>query len=229
MTLRVLTEWETLTRIQLGRLSMARLGDGEAKLAREVSCKTQPHHGGIGKRIRRVMQATDPKVLVCIPRIWPKEPPLATPGFWPQHRAAFEKFCDPGKTYGSAFVSRRDAWEIPDEDRYWAEWKGIWAGRPALLVTGSKKGLGTRKLLRSAKSVDVLETPRPDAWSAYPSIMADCLAWAGVKRDPIVIAACGATATILAAELGAQGIQTLDVGHMAQAFARVSPKEFAEP
>lgn len=225
MTPRVLTEWETLGAVRDFRLSMARLGDGEAKLAREQDAKTQPHHGGIGKRIRRLLANPPEHVLVCIPRIWPDEPPLATPGFWPQHRATFERFCNPAAEYGSAFVSRRDAWPIPDEDRYWREWQGIWAGRPALLVTGSGKGLATRKLLATAASVDVIETPRPDAWSAYEAILADCRAWAAVKRDPIVIAACGATATVLAADVG---VQTLDVGHMAQAYARVSPKELVE-
>lgn len=225
MTPTVLTEWQTLERVRDGRLSMSRTGDGEAKLAREVDAKTQPHHSGIGKRIRRLLANPPPGVLVCIPRIWPEEPPLATAGFWPQHRGAFEKFCNPGVIYGSAFVSRRDAWSIPDEDRYWREWRAIWAGRPALLVTGSGKGLATRKLLATAASVDVLDVPRPDAWSAYEGILADCRAWAAAKRAPIILAACGATATVLAAEAG---VQTLDVGHMAQAYARVSPKELAE-
>lgn len=226
MTPTVLTEWETLRYVATGT-SMARLGDGEAKLAREVDAKTQPHHSGIGKRIRRLLANPPPGVLVCIPRIWP-EPPMATPGFWPQHRGTFERFCKPGVIYGSAFVSRRDAWPIPDEDRYWREWQGIWAGRPALLVTGSGKGLATRKLLATAASVDVLDVPRPDAWSAYEGILADCRAWAAAKSDPIILAACGATATILAADLGAEGTQTLDVGHMSQSHARMSPKQMAE-
>lgn len=229
MTPRVLKEWKTLRAIQAGGLSMARLGDGEIKLARGVSCKTQPCHSGIDKRMRRLLATPRAGVLVCIPRIWPDEPPLATKGFWSQHRAAFEQFCDPVTAYGSSFVSRRDAWPIPDEAAYWREWQSIWAGRPVLLVTGSNKGLSSRKgLLSTARSVDVLETPRPDAWAAYEGILADCRAWASAKRDPCVVAACGAAATVLCHDLGGEGIQALDVGHMSQSHARMSPKDMPE-
>jgi hypothetical protein len=226
--LHVLSEWGTLLRVRDGRLSMARTGDGEAKLARGVSCKTQPCHGGIDKRMRRLLRNPHPAVLVCIPRIWP-EPPLATPGFWPQHAGTFVSACDPAATYGSSFVSRRDAWPIPDEDAYWRGWQDIWAGRPVLLVTGSKKGRSSRKgLLSTARSVDVLDAPQPDAWSDYQGLLADSRAWARAKHDPCVVAACGPAATVLCHELGSEGIQALDMGHAAQAFARVSPKELAE-
>ena len=225
----VLSEWDTVAMVLAHGLSMARAGDGEIKLARGESCKTQPHDPELTKRMRRVLRHDDERVLVCIPRIWPDEPPLATPGFWPQHRAAFERFCDPAKSYGSAFVSRRDAWPIPNEPLYWQTWQEIWRDRPVLLITGSGKGGRTRGLLGAAASVDMLDCPRQGAWSAHEGLRADALAWVGAKQRPIVALACGATATVLAHELGVRGVQALDLGHMQQAFARVNPKELSEP
>jgi hypothetical protein len=167
-------------------------------------------------------------VLVCLPRIFEDEPPLASKGFWSQHIRPFVRFCERGTVYGSAFVSRRDAWPIPREDDYWATWRKVWSGRPVLLVAGSNKGRRSVKLLGTAASLDTLDVPRQDAWAAYEGIVADCRAWAAAKTDPLVAAACGATATILAHELGRDGIQTLDIGHMTQSYARVSPKGMGE-
>lgn len=226
MTIRVLDEWETIRRVADGRLSIARLGDGEIKLAAERSCKTQVGSPDIAKRMRRVLLSDDPRVLVAIPRIFDQEPSLAKPGFWPQHVPAFRKLCRPGAAYGSSFVSRRDAWPIPLEAEFWRLWQEIWAARPVLLVTGSNKGRRAEgKLLGNAASVDRLDCPKQDAWAAQEALMADCMAWAAAKVDPLVALACGPTATVLAHALGKAGVQAIDIGHAPQAFARLAPSE----
>jgi hypothetical protein len=226
----VMDEWSTLFAVANGRLSLSRWGDGEAKVATNRSCITQPADPSLAKQLRRMLLDPHPKVVVAIPRIWPDEPPLATPRFWPQHQWVFEKYCKLGHTFGSAFVSRRDAYPIPDEPAYWRLFQSIWAGRPVLMVTGSKKGSRTvTGLLSTAGSVDVLDAPRQGAWSAYEGIMADAVAWANAKVDPIVVMACGTTATIGAYDLQVKhGIQAIDVGHAAQAHARMDPKEEEE-
>jgi hypothetical protein len=220
-------EWSTLLDVANGRLSLSRWGDGEAKVATNRNCITQPTDPALAKQLRRMLANPDPRVVVAIPRIWPEEPPLATPAFWRQHRHVFERYCKPGHIWGSSFVSRRDAWPIPDEPAYWRLFQSIWAGRPALLVTGSGKGSRTADgLLGTAGSVDVLDVPRQGAWSAYEGIMRDCVAWANAKVDPIVVLACGTTATIGAYDLQTKhGIQAIDVGHAAQAHARMDPRE----
>jgi hypothetical protein len=225
----VMDEWSTLFAVANGRLSLSRWGDGEAKVATNRSCITQPADPSLAKQLRRMLLDPHPKVVVAIPRIWP-EPPLATPRFWPQHQWVFEKYCKPNHVFGSSFISRRDAHPIPDEPAYWRLFQSIWAERPALLVTGSRKGSRTANgLLSTAGSVDVLDAPRQGAWSAYGGIMADAVAWANAKVDPIVVLACGTTATIAAYDLQTQhGIQAIDVGHAAQAHARMDPKEEEE-
>jgi hypothetical protein len=224
---RVLDEWSTLLDVANRRLSLARMGDGEAKCATERSAKTQPGDPSLAKQLRRMLLEPDPRVVVAIPRIWP-EPPLATPGFWPQHRWVFEKYCKPEHVFGSAFVSRRDAWPIPDEPAYWHLFQSIWEHRPVMLVTGTKKGRRAQAggLLDTAASVDVLDCPRQDAWSAYDALMADMVAWAHAKTHPVVVLACGAAATVAAYTLQTKhGIQAIDIGHAAQSMARMQPRE----
>lgn len=229
MTIRVLTEWETIRAVAESRLSLARMGDGEGKLATGRAAKTQPADPSLAKRLRRMLLNPNPRVMVAIPRIWP-EPPLATPGFWPQHRWIFEKYCKPGHAFGSAFISRRDSWPIRDESAYWALFQSAWANRPVLLLRGTNKGnrAMTGGLLSTAASVDVLDSPNYDAWSVYDGLFSDCCAWASAKVDPVVVAACGATATVLAHELGTAGVQALDIGHAPQAFARIAPSDDVE-
>lgn len=222
----VLNEWDTLDAVIRDRRSLARLGDGECKIASGRDCKTQVGSPDIAKRMRRVLLSDDRRVLVAIPRIFDREPPLAQPGFWPQHAQAFHRMCRPGATYGSSFVSRRDAWPIENEKLFWQWWQRIWNRRPVLLVTGSNKGRRAEgKLLGNAASVDRLDCPKQDAWAVQEALLADCMAWAAAKADPVVTLACGPTATILAHALGVRGVQAIDIGHAPQAYARLAPSE----
>lgn len=228
--MKIRDEWATVRAVLDGRKSLARYGDTELKLTQGRHGVTQMASADIGKRLRRILKIPNPNVLVGVPRIVPDIPPLASKGFWEQYIPLMRGICDRvNTTWFSAFVSRRDAWPIPREAEYWTTWRQVWADRPVLLLSGSKKGFSTRRLLNTAASVDVIETPRRDAWSAYTGMLADCRAWAAAKRDPLVVAACGAAATVLCHELGCEGIQALDMGHAAQAYSRVSPKELDEP
>lgn len=222
----VLDEWETLRRVRDSHLSLSRYGDGEAKLARDVGAKTQQADPDLAAALRGILTNPHPRVMVCIPRIFDADPSL-NPGYWRQYTRNFIKRCKPDHQWGSSFVSRRDAWPIEDEDAYWHEWRSIWAHRRVLLVTGSGKGMRSKDLLSTAASIEVLDVPRQSAWSAYQGALDDCRAWAACKADPCVVAACGAMATVLCHGLGSEGVQALDVGHMAQSWARVSPKELA--
>jgi hypothetical protein len=158
---------------------------------------------------------------------------LATKGFWGQHRADFEALCKGSKQYHSAFISRRDAWPIPAEDEYWRTLRRAWEGRPVLLIVGSKKGSRTAALLDNARSLSWEFSRKQNAWRDHERLLSCARQWAGLWRkwgagEAVVILALGATATVLAHDLCLAGVQALDLGHAAQAFARVSPKELEE-
>ena len=44
-----------------------------------------------------------------------------------------------------------------------------------------------------------------------------------------MLAALGASATVLAYDLGVAGVQALDIGHMPQSWMEIDPKQLAEP
>jgi hypothetical protein len=86
-------------------------------------------------------------------------------------------------------------------------------------------------LLDNAAKVEVWDLEQKiGCWSRYQRILLECEKWAR-KQDgePLVYAALGATATVLAYDLGMRGIQCMDAGHLAQSYSRRSPKEFDEP
>lgn len=224
----VLSEMETMQRVADTGCNMARLGKCELKLAQGRNGIAQRADDTLRKRLRKLLLSDQRHTLVCLPRIFETMPPhkahhyaqFTTPGVVRDLFAA-------GKTYGSTFVSRRDGWmdDMPDEAAYWRTVRGIWAGRPVLLVAGSSKAhRAADGLLDNAGSLDVLDAPARDAWAAYEGIRADCEAWAQIRARPLVVAALGAAATVLCHDLGKRGVQAIDVGHMAQSYARQDPK-----
>ena len=68
-----------------------------------------------------------------------------------------------------------------------------------------------------------------NAWTRYPWILNYCRVWGEGRENALVLAALGATATVLAYDLGVIGVQTLDIGHMPQSWMEIDPKQLAEP
>ena len=219
----VLSEMETVQWLVAGRLNMSRLGFCECKLIFGRSGLAQAPDAMLAHRLRRLLRSEDKRTLVCLPRVFETMPAGKAKWYdWITKPTLIDDLELAARTRGSTFVSRRDGWLDPvDEDAYWSLVRAQWQARPVLLISGSGKGLKARDgFLDNAESVDVLQAPARDAWADYDAILADCLAWAGVKRDPFVYAALGATATILCAELAEHGVQAQDWGHAAQSWAR---------
>ncbi len=228
---------ETVERIVAGRLSVSRFGDGEYKVVEGFGTRSQPGYPELTRRHREILKSSDPRLLVCILDLWSGMP---VGDVWASRERTTKRFgndewvgryLQPGKEYGCAAITRLCHWALGDHAAYWAKVRQIWQDRDVLLVTGSKKGRSTTALLDNAASVTVWDLQqKTDCWSRYDLIVHDCVRWAGKCRgDPLVLAALGATATVLAADLAAAGIQCVDVGHMAQSYRRQSPKESPEP
>ena len=239
MTPTVLSDYETLDRIISGRLSVSRFGDGECKVVDGGGTRTQDGDVVLTERMRAILKSDDPRVLVCILDLWSNKPIGSE---WASRQKTTDRFGRqkwvdtyllPGKEYGCASITRLCNWALGDHDAWWVKVRQVWADRPVLLVCGSKKGRSTYKLLDSAASVQVWDLQQKlNCWARYPRILEECRNWALSRapgRDPIVLAALGATATVLAYDLGVEGIQCFDVGHMAQSFHRISPKGLPEP
>lgn len=236
---KVLSCHATIDAIVAGRLSVSRLGDGEYKIVEGRGTRSQPGSPDITRRMREVLQSDDPRLMVCLLDVW-RDHPVAD--VWSSREKVTERFGNEewarqylpnGRTWGCAAISRLCTWALGEHEPYWAKWRSIWQGRPVLLCCGSKKGRqSAHGVLSNAARVDVWDLERKvDCWAIYPKILRESMRWAdkNAADDPLVVAALGASATVLAADLCAQGVQCLDIGHLQQAYSRISPKEIDEP
>ena len=206
----VLHETETLRCIQAKRLSLARFGDGEIALATvRHSSRSQVYDPELGRRLCEVARSELPGLLVAIPPIFEAIPPGKVNWLrWrkPERMVLWQK----GRCYGSAFVGRPDFYGGPYSAEYWALFRSLWDGRPAIIVRGNDK---VPPFFANAEISGLVVVPNWNAWADYERILAECLE----KAQPwgkagIVLAMAGATATVLAHDLQAAGVQCLDVG-----------------
>jgi hypothetical protein len=133
--------------------------------------------------------------------------------------------------YGCASVTRLCNWSLGDREEWKRLVEQLWAGRDVLLVTGSSKGLEAEEMVegkaRSSSTLFIKQTV--GAWERYPFILDLCLRWGREFPNGVVLAALGATATVLANDLGRQGVQCIDIGHMPQSLKGIDPKTIDEP
>lgn len=212
----ILNEHETLLLLQAGN-SIARYGDGELKLCRGASIKSQPHSGRLQTRLLEILAiGSTPRCVVGIPNIWP---PGTSPKerFWSSFRDKRYLVMYRGGglgsvRYGSSFISRPDSAPAIDNERYWTDFRALWAGRDVILIRGSDKSL-TQERVKGARSVREIRAPIWDAFREYDGLLARVKKIAEDYPKPLVLACLGPTATVLAWDLAQWGIQCLDLGH----------------
>jgi len=203
----VRSEEETLELVLAGQ-SLARYGDGEIKLCRGGSIRSQVFEETLGRRLREILLSSG-DCLVGIPNLnRPTKP------FWDGFRG-FDttKLFDMKRLYASAFVSRPDSAPWIHTPAYWQRIESLWKSRHVTLVRGSGKSL-TAALLASAASVHEIICARQHAWAERAALLEQ------IGRPDRVLLCCGPTATVLAADLSAKGIHAVDLGHIGMWFKR---------
>lgn len=196
----VLPEVETLAAVVAGR-SLARYGDGEFKMCLGHSIKSQRHDPAIQGRLRGILQASG-RCLVGIPNIRSATPKHE---FW-QKFLTYSHLLG-ARSFASSFVTRPDSAPWIDTDAYWDMLESLWRGQDVTLVRGSSKSLTAEDLI-GARSVAEITAPRQHAWSEYQQLLAR------VGRPKRALLCLGPTATVMAVDLCAIGVHSIDLGHI---------------
>jgi hypothetical protein len=196
----VMSEQATLDQVLSGR-SLARYGDGEFHLCRGVSIPCQRRDAKLQARLLGILRDSG-DCLVGIPNIASATPKAQ---FWNQFRRRSDLLSD--RPYASAFVSRPDSAPWIDTPEYWTALSSLWVGQDVTLVRGSARSL-TAADLHGACYVHELIAPATHAWDYYSQAMA--------RIDPRtrVLLCLGPTATVMAVDLCARGVQAIDIGHV---------------
>lgn len=201
----VMSELETLEAAHRG-LSLARFGDGELKLALGRDAKSQRGDPGLAKELRRILAADRSMCLPCIPNIADGASPKMQ--FWAQYLESKYTALYKAPVFGSSFITRPDSAPWIDVDGYWQRVVDLWRDRDVVLVRGSSKSLCAADLSAAARVEEIIAS-RQHAWADYRSLLER------TRREQRRVLIClGATATVLAFHLAAEGVHALDLGHV---------------
>lgn len=205
---KVLSEVDTLE-LALTR-SIARVGDGEFRLARGAPSASQSPDPRLQREMVDLL-AGPTSSLVCLPNLRAGSPKM---WFWNKYdNATYEGLCRQ-KLYGSTWITRPDDAPWIDRPEYWDRVAGLWTGRDVVLVTGDHKSL-TEDQLTEAKSVRVVMSTRQHAYAHISEIQEKV----GQHQGTVLIC-LGATATVLAERFAKKDIHALDLGHIGMFMRR---------
>jgi hypothetical protein len=203
-------EQETLTRILAGA-SIARYGDGEFKLIRQgleghiragdPGIKSQSFHPVLSRRLLDILNDSG-SCMVGIPNIFSATPKRQ---FWNKFQFVAE-WLSP-RPYASSFITRPDSAPWIATPTYWDQIESLWLGRDVTLVRGSGKSL-TAEDLSGAGVVREIVCLRQHAFTEYASLLER------IGTPDRALLCCGPTATVLAVDLCARGVQAIDLGHI---------------
>lgn len=197
----VIGEFDTL-RMVLGGASLARYGDGEFNLALGGRAKCQSAHPVLMERLRRILKGSTCEV--GIPNIQSHTPKI---GFWRKYLLSPLPLLTEGRDYASAFITRPDSAPWIDTPNYWASLVSLWHGRAVTLVCGSDRSLRAADLVGAGTVTEVVG-PRENAWDGYDALLER------IGRPAMALLCLGPTATVLAEDLCARGVQAVDLGHI---------------
>lgn len=197
----VLSERETLDRVIAGA-SIARYGDGELNLCANHPAKAQAVHPVLCRRLREILHDSG-DCLIGIPNLHSETPKAV---FWQKYRDA-ACFLRP-RDYVSSFITRPDSAPWIHTEDYWQQLERLWLGRDVTIVRGVSVTALHAEDLTGARSVREIACPARDAFSDYDGILAR------IGSPDRVLLCLGPTATVLAVDLCARGVQAIDLGHV---------------
>lgn len=209
--MKVLSERETLELAISGR-SLARIGEGELRLAYGKPCISQVADERLKVEMRRTLSIPpEHPCLPCVPRVFAGIPNGV---YWRRFdRGIFLSYMT-RDLYGSAFITRPDVVTDIDRPEYWERCRDLWRGKDVTLVIGSDRSLRD-SFMTEARSVRTVWGPRRDAYARIDEIEEQI----GKPSGPVLLC-LGATATILAERLARKGLHAVDLGHLGYFMAK---------
>lgn len=217
----VLDEYETIKAVIRGNKSLARFGDGELKIAKGKSAKSQASNDQMRIEFVDILKNNNPNCLVGIPNICNHKMSRRKEEFWRQYRVkTYSSMYDKNKIYYSSFITRPDASEHINHPEYWELCKNMWHNKDVVLLQGEKTNFDkTGTLFLNARTFIGIRGPERDAYEHIDELMKEIYVAIEGYSNPIVILALGPTATAMAYRMSSK-VQTIDMGHFGMFYAK---------
>lgn len=206
-------EYETLRKLADG-FSLARFGDGEAKLIRGADAVREPASSKLAAELLDALQNPHERCLRGVLRDHPG-PKNESLG---RHRLELERYMDPAQEYWSAHISRADHAPWMETAEYSELAHSLWRDRRAAVIAESPLVSTCRAVSLTAREVIHISCPHRETYAVI-----DEIEQAAADANPdVVVMAAGPAATCLANRLSKRGIQALDFGRIGSLIVRNS-------
>lgn len=222
----VLSADKTVEYILKNKVSVSRYGDGEFLwlFQERKNGNFERNSPELSKDLKRVLNSDSKRVIIGIPGIFntvsdlKEDPRLVWERFLILYGKRILEILPPQKIFYESRFTRPYMDNKYNEKQLRRKFENIfniWKDRNVLLVEGAKTRFGvTSNILSNAKSVKRIICPTKNAYEEYDLILETVKRKAKILNDPLVLVSLGPTATILAYDLGINGIQTIDIGHL---------------
>lgn len=210
---------ETLEKLNREKYSISRFGDGELDIIWGEIEGFQKADKKLGKRLKEILNSREPNILIGIADFYHKN----THNREKQNSYAKQFFIKnlpkiirtfKRKEFANAYISRPiTTYKDIDAKEVFEQIKKIWEKKDLYVVEGDKCRCGIgNDLFAQCKSVNRIICPSENAYDKYQDILSKCIEL--IPKESIVYLALGPTASVLAYDLGKEGYQALDLGHL---------------
>jgi glycosyltransferase family protein len=204
------------------RMSLSRFGDGEIKwMLGEAHHSFQTYSESLSQDLRRAYQSQNEKLLIGIPYalIDSHYYKYSAKMYWETVKGDYYtrllKLTKPDRTYCDACISRPyiDYRKGRAKIQNFQSLKHIWHHREIVIVEGKETRMGIgNDLFDNAASVRRILCPCVNAYGKINEIKQSIRR--NVAHGDLILCALGPTASVLAADMSAEGYQMLDIGHL---------------
>jgi hypothetical protein len=207
-------EYETLRKLAEG-YSIARYGDGEAKLMRGGDALREPRNPKLAAELIDTLQNPHERCLRGVLRVNPESPKNESLSrYVPQ----LERYMREGDDYYSAHISRADHAPWMETAEYAELAHSLWRGKRATVIAESPMVSTYRAVSLTAREVGIVVCPHRESYGVIDELED----LAVESRPDVVVMAAGPAATCLANRLSKRGIQALDFGRIGSLIVRHS-------
>jgi len=215
---------ETLDKILQSNFSLSRFGDGEFSVMNGSRIHFQNRCPKLAQRLKEVITSNVSNLLIGLPDCFGSldnyMPPVIR--FWrkwmSRKREMVYSYLDMNRVYYNAFFTRiYMLYNKTDEhykncSKHFVRMKRMWTGREVIICEGEGTRFGMfNDLLHGAQSISRIICPARSAFDKYDEILP---AFNDIRRDTLVLAALGPTATVLVYDLCKEGYRAIDIGHL---------------
>jgi hypothetical protein len=204
-------EYDTLRKLAEG-FSIARWGDGEAKLMRGADAVREPKSQKLAAELLEGLQSPHEDCLrgVLRPNDGPKNESLQ------RHALELYRYMNPAEEYWSAHISRADHCPWMETAEYAELAHALWRGKRAAVIAETPLVSTYRAVSLTAMEVIHIPCPHRETYAVIDEIERA----AADARPDVVVMAAGPAATCLANRLSRRGIQALDFGRIGSLIIR---------